>query len=278
MAIASYGFMFFSCTGTMVAIGGATALDTLCGQALTSTNNPTILGLFLQQCIVILLLIFGLLITPIWLLSGRLFIALGQDFEILAMMAARLDNDSIGAQSILKSSSLLLTTISLGLSVAASHRIANFLGANRGSLAPTAITASYLLAFLTGAIEFAVIMLARRHYGYPFTRSPSVATKTARVLPLMAAFQVLDLSNGAAGGVLRGAGKNHLSGACNFVAYYGVGLTTGYLFWFQRGWGLFGLWAGIIAGSGALLLLQTACIMRISWDELGREVSKRHQP
>ncbi|KAF2804797.1 MATE efflux family protein [Mytilinidion resinicola] len=406
MAIASYGFMFFSCTSTIVAIRGATALDTLCGQALTSVHNPSILGLFLQQCIIILLFIFGMLITPIWLLSGRLFIALGQEeqfglgtgrfmcmmlpagflqvlseclkkflqaqetsnrvgvvmfgtsaagilisfalvkwtdlglwaiplafsiyqlstailllytiyvtpiaresfrasttgvlgglprvlyyaitgiltiatewwsFEILAMMAARLDKVSIGAQSILMSSDLFLTTISLGISVAASHRIDGLLGANRGSLAPKAITASYLLSFIFGVLEFAAIMLARSQYGYLFTSSPSVVQKTAQVLPLMAAFQVLDLSNGGAGGVLRGAGKNHLSGACNFVAYYGVGLTTGYYLCFQRDYGLFGLWAGIIAGSGALLMLQTACITRISWDELGREVSKRHR-
>lgn len=80
--IASYGFMFATCTGSMVAIGGATALDTLCGQAVTSTkalNDPTTLGRHLQQSLVVLSLIFFVLITPLWLVSGRIFVALGQE-------------------------------------------------------------------------------------------------------------------------------------------------------------------------------------------------------
>lgn len=85
--IASYGFMFATCTGSMVAIGGATALDTLCGQALSSSKTrkqPTILGQHLQQTLVVLSALFILFITPIWIFSGRIFLALGQqrDFAV----------------------------------------------------------------------------------------------------------------------------------------------------------------------------------------------------
>lgn len=85
--IASYGYMFATCTGSMVAIGGATALDTLCGQAITSSKarkTPTILGKHLQQTFVVLSAIYILIITPIWIFSGRIFLALGQqrDFAL----------------------------------------------------------------------------------------------------------------------------------------------------------------------------------------------------
>src|ERR1700744_152313 len=76
LGVTSFGFMFFSCTGTMVAIGGATALDTLCAQASPSgsvTTNPKILGFLLQQCLIVLLGTFGLLIAPIWIVSGHIF-------------------------------------------------------------------------------------------------------------------------------------------------------------------------------------------------------------
>lgn len=82
MKVTSYGFMFFSCTGTMIAIGGATALDTMCAQAFTShtaANNPKILGVLLQQCLLVLLGIFGILVIPLWVFSGPIFVSLGQE-------------------------------------------------------------------------------------------------------------------------------------------------------------------------------------------------------
>ncbi|CAH0055908.1 unnamed protein product [Clonostachys solani] len=82
LGIASYGYMFATCTGSMVAIGGATALDTLCGQAISSPTfkvQPTILGKHLQQSLFILSLLFFIVITPIWIFSSRLFLILGQE-------------------------------------------------------------------------------------------------------------------------------------------------------------------------------------------------------
>ncbi|KAF7563310.1 hypothetical protein G7046_g815 [Stylonectria norvegica] len=290
--IALYGFMFASCTGSMIAIGGATALDTLCGQAVTSIktrSQPTILGRHLQQSLFNLSIIFLLVITPIWLASGRLFVALGQEtqfalgtgqflvlllpggylqmvaeclkkygqvqghsnavgyvvciaaavgiisnillirvaglgangapavffiyqlvtvvllsvllvrrerhgrtvklikswrelvdglgvnlflamtgiltiatewwrqvhenFEILAMMAAKLRPIEVSAQSILMSADLIFTTISLGIGVAASHRIGQLLGANKPMLARRAAITPYILSMGLGAVE-----------------------------------------------------------------------------------------------------------------------------
>lgn len=86
LEVASYGFMFASCTGAMVAFGGATALDTLCGQAMTSVTSRNAdrkrLGLFLQQTLLVLLGVFVILIAPLWVFSGQLFQALGLQREL----------------------------------------------------------------------------------------------------------------------------------------------------------------------------------------------------
>jgi len=84
LGVASYGYMFATCTGSMVAIGGSTALDTLCGQAFNSETlhkNSRILGVYLQRGLLLLGLFFFLVIAPVWWLSGRLFVALGQGEE-----------------------------------------------------------------------------------------------------------------------------------------------------------------------------------------------------
>lgn len=164
-------------------------------------------------------------------------------------------------------SDLIFTTISLGLGVATSHRIGNLLGSNNAAGARYAARAPYLLSVLLGAVEFFAIVAIRHKFAYLFTSDPKVVELTVRVLPLMAGFQILDLANGGVGGILRGVGKNHLSGMCNFIAYYAVGLTTAWFLCFQQDLGLFGLWLGIITGSAALLVLQTCCVVLVRWDD-----------
>ena len=84
LEVASYGFRFTSCTGSMVAIGGATALDTLCGQAWSrASEEPQILGALLQQSLLILVSMFSIIIASLWMFSMHLFRGLGQE-EIFA--------------------------------------------------------------------------------------------------------------------------------------------------------------------------------------------------
>jgi MATE family multidrug resistance protein len=172
-------------------------------------------------------------------------------------------------------SDLILATLSLGLGVAASHRIGNLLGADKPANAKFASRIPYLLSALIGLLEFFAIMAARNVYGYIFSDDDDVVELAAQVLPLMAGFQVLDLANGGAGGILRGAGKTHQSGICNFVAYYGVGLTTSWYLGFRLEMGLFGLWSGIITGSFALLIFQTFFVGRIDWQRESELITER---
>lgn len=84
LGVASYGYMFATCTGSLIAIGGATALDTLCSQALASVKNSHdshMLGLYLQRGLFILLIQFIITIVPLWWFSASLFETLGQEAD-----------------------------------------------------------------------------------------------------------------------------------------------------------------------------------------------------
>ncbi|RFU74913.1 agmatinase [Trichoderma arundinaceum] len=133
-------------------------------------------------------------------------------------MAARLSVSEVSAQSILMSADLIFTTISLGIGVASSHMIGALLGADQPILAQQAVLAPYALSIALGAVELIFIMMLRSNFGYMFTSDREVVEETAKVLPLMAIFQVLDLSNGGAGGILRGARRNHLSAVSALAA------------------------------------------------------------
>lgn len=67
LEVASYVYMFASCTGSMVAIGGATALDTLCSQVIASEeSHDAKLILLLKQGLVVLSGLFLCIIAPLW--------------------------------------------------------------------------------------------------------------------------------------------------------------------------------------------------------------------
>jgi Na+-driven multidrug efflux pump len=82
LGVASYGYMFASSTGAVVAMGGATALDTLCSQAISSAKpeeRNIVLMNYLQRGVVILTSLYVVFIVPLWWVSGDLFVLLGQE-------------------------------------------------------------------------------------------------------------------------------------------------------------------------------------------------------
>lgn len=81
-------------------------------------------------------------------------------------------------------------------------------------------------------------------YGYLFTEDAAVVALVARVMPLVASFQVADGLAGSCGGVLRGMGRQHLGAVFNIVAYYVLALPLGIWLAFRAGKGLEGLWIG----------------------------------
>lgn len=407
LGVTSYGYMFASSTGSMIALGGATALDTLCSQAITSVKpeeRAFVLRNYLQRGVLVLATFYTLVIVPLWWFSGRLFVVLGQEedfatatgmflkvlipggllqvvaeclkkflqvqghsfptsyaiavaaaiglvanvlfvqvfhlgylgaplahtayhsstlllllaytssipdtvpcwvgfsrgklrdwkrfanlaitgiftqaaesfsFEILAMMAARLDQVAIGAQGIIMASDMILYTIPLGISVASSHRIGNLLGAANIKGLKFALRMPYILSLIIGIFEFILVMLVRNSFGYLFSDDEPVVRLTAQVLPIIALFQVLDLSNNGACGILRGAGKVHFVLYSNIVAYYGVGMSTAWYFCFKLDMGLFGLWGGLVTGSAVLVVVQTLFVLWVDFEKEAEIVSQQ---
>lgn len=163
----------------------------------------------------------------------------------------------------------------LGIGVAASHRIGNLIGSGDATGAKFVARIPYILSFIVGSIELLIIMSVKNFYGYIFSDSGAVVNLTAHVLPVIAFFQISDLVNGGAAGVLRGVAKTHLAGVSNVVAYYGIGLTSAYHLCFSRGMGLFGLWMGVVIGSLALVAIQTLWITLINWESEVEKAANR---
>ena len=78
LAAAAFSYMFAMCTAWLIALGGTTALDTLCSSSFTGSKNPHELGTLLQRSFVVL----GAMYIPVcvlWWFSEGLFLKLGQE-------------------------------------------------------------------------------------------------------------------------------------------------------------------------------------------------------
>jgi len=81
LATAAFAYMFAMCTAWLIALGGTTALDTLCSSAFTGSHDPHELGVLLQRAFIVL----GGFYVPvviIWFFSEPLFKALGQGDQL----------------------------------------------------------------------------------------------------------------------------------------------------------------------------------------------------
>ena len=81
LATAAFSYMFAMSTAWPIALGGTTALDTLCSSAFTGSKDKHDLGILLQRAFVILTL-FYVPVAILWACSEPVFLALGQDAQI----------------------------------------------------------------------------------------------------------------------------------------------------------------------------------------------------
>jgi MATE family multidrug resistance protein len=177
-------------------------------------------------------------------------------FQISTLVAGTLGEATLAGHVIALNLASLSFMIPLGISQGASTRVGNLIGAGM----PVAARRSAVLALLLGAgtmVASAVLFVALRHeLPLLYTDDPEVIAVAAGVLPIAAAFQLFDGTQGVGGGVLRGAGATRPAAVFNLLGYYVIALPLAALA-VQAGMGLPGLWWGLCLGvalvAGALV-------------------------
>jgi len=165
-------------------------------------------------------------------------------FEIVAIAAGQLGALPLAAQSVIMTTDQVLNTIPFGIGVAASTRIGNLIGARSAKGASKSSHAIALLSVIMGGAVMIIMMASRNVFGYLFSDDAAVVALVARVLPLVASFQIADGLAGSCGGILRGQGRQHLGALFNLVSYYVLALPLGIALAFRYNQGLQGLWVG----------------------------------
>lgn len=143
-------------------------------------------------------------------------------FEILTLASARISATHLAAQTILQSLSVMAYQLPFPLSIAASTRVANFIGAALPDAAKVTMRVAFVGGTILGLFNMVMLSSLREYIPVLYTDEPDVRELAARTLPLNAAFQLLDALAAQGNGVLRGLGKQEIGGYINLFAYYGV--------------------------------------------------------
>ncbi|ODQ65223.1 MATE efflux family protein [Nadsonia fulvescens var. elongata DSM 6958] len=209
-------------------------------------------------------------------------------FEILTLAAAKFGTTSLATQSVVTTICSLTYQIPFAVSIAASTRVASYIGSNKPKSAIITSAVSLKISLFSGLLIASILYLSRNFIGAIFSNDKEVIEYVAEILPYGALYQINDFLGCVSGGILRGQGRQSIGGWLNIFFYYVVALPFAILFGFKFGWGLAGLWIALVGALFFVSTLQTYFVIKSDWDTIidkaredGKreaELSQSHQP
>ncbi|KAK8090933.1 mate efflux family protein [Apiospora phragmitis] len=197
-------------------------------------------------------------------------------FEILTLASSQFGTSYLAAQSCLMTLTSTTFQVPFPLSIAASTRLANLIGAKLVDAAKTSAKVAFFGALLVAL--FNVTLLSSLRYKIPllFTSDQEVIELVATIMPLVAIMQLFDGMAAMAHGLLRGIGRQHFGGYANLLSYYLVALPISFGLAFGLDWRLEGLWIGVTIGLIIVATVEYWYIWRSDWDQSVREAEDRN--
>ncbi|MBT8391452.1 MAG: MATE family efflux transporter [Ignavibacteriaceae bacterium] len=177
-------------------------------------------------------------------------------FSFAVIMVGWLGTNQQAAHQIAINLASVSFMAALGISGAGSIRVGNAVGEqNISEVRKAGFTAS-LLGASGMAIAGIIFILFRNQLPALYIDSDIVISISSSLLIIAALFQISDGTQAVGIGILRGLTDVKIPTAITFIAYWIVGLPTGYLLGFNFDLGVQGVWIGLLLGltTSAILL------------------------
>ncbi|KAG7701990.1 hypothetical protein KL951_000446 [Ogataea haglerorum] len=202
-------------------------------------------------------------------------------FEILTLLSSYLGTVPLAAQSVITTMASLTYQVPYGVSIAASTRVANFLGAQLPREARIAAKMVFVFTAAIAVINSSFLLFDSRQIAGWFSNDADVIEVVTKVMPLVAFIQIFDAMNATSAGCLRGQGLQRIGGYVNLCSYYLIGLPLGFVlsFYFPKGhpMGLFGLWTGCGVALAIIGIIQTYYSLAADYDKLAADALRRSE-
>jgi len=187
-------------------------------------------------------------------------VALQYTFEISAFSAAALLIGTIGyheqaAHQVAINLASMTYMMASGFSAAAAIKSGNFFGnKDHVKLRHSAIS-SYHIVLVFMFITAIIFTFFNQLLPWIYTSDHRVITIAAQLLIIAAIFQLFDGTQVVGLGILRGMGDVNIPTVITFLAYWVVGLPVGYILGVKLGFGVKGVWYGLVLGLAVSSLL-----------------------
>ncbi len=178
-------------------------------------------------------------------------------FAAVTLLAGRLEPTTLAAHQIVLNVAGLTFMVPLGISAAGAVRVGHAVGRRDGPGASAAGWSTIALGAGVMTVSAAIFLAAPRLVLGVFTPDAQVVGIGLTLIFVAALFQIFDGLQVAATGALRGLGDTRTPMRMNLAGHWMCGLPIGYTLCFVAGWGVIGLWIGVLIGLtviGAVLL------------------------
>jgi MATE family multidrug resistance protein len=210
--------------------------------------------------------------SPDWRVLGRLSrvgapIAVAIVLEVCMFSVATLMAGHFGAVAVAGHQVALMTSavtfmVPLGLSMAVTVRVGRAVGQGNPAAIRRAGFAGFAVMAACQCVSCSLMFFASRPIAGIFTHVPAVIALGARLLTLVAVFQLADGTQTVAMASLRGMQDTRVPMLLAMLAYWLVGVPLGAWLAFGHGLGVPGIWMGLMAGLTLAAVLLTTRFLR----------------
>ncbi len=197
-------------------------------------------------------------------------VAMQYTFEISAFSAAAILIGTIGyheqaAHQVAISLASMTYMMASGLSAAAAIRSGNYFGSKEHQKLRHSAISSYHIVVVFMCFTAFILTIFNHALPWLYTSDGIVIGIAAQLIIIAAIFQLFDGTQVVGLGILRGMGDVNIPTLITFLAYWVVGLPVGYVLGLKLGFGVQGVWYGLVLGlavSSLLLFLRFQFISR----------------
>lgn len=163
--------------------------------------------------------------------------------------------------------------VSMGLAQAGSIRVSNAFGRRDWPKIAVIGKSTLVTALLYGTFCAIMFVLLRYQLAVFFNGNPEVVELAALLLLFAAVFQISDSTQAIGAGLLRGVKDVEVPTYLVAIAYWVIGLPSGYFFAFTLDMGATGMWLGFIVGLSLAAAFLSARFLRNGGK--GKEVNRQ---
>lgn len=189
-------------------------------------------------------------------------------FGLVALLIGHLGATIIASHQIALNFSALMFMVPTSLGIALTVKVGHSLGAGEVQRARRFTRLGAASAVLFAGASASAMLLLPQHIVALYTSDPAVQALTVQLLAFAAAFQLSDGLQVTAAGSLRGYHDTRATMLITLIAYWGIGLPSGYVLgltdYLVPMLGVKGLWIGLILGLTVAAVLLNWRLARIS--------------